>query len=85
MLVIYNYYLGSNASVNSVYCIRGKQNYICGFKNVLQKHAYLCITPPALRDAEYLQSPPGTLGCKKREGEELSLRTSENQYCLVNK
>lgn len=35
--------------------------------------AYLCITPPALREAEYLQSALGTLGCK-REWEELSLK-----------
>lgn len=27
--------------------------------------AYLCITPPALREAEYLQSALGTLGCKR--------------------
>lgn len=26
---------------------------------------YLCITPPALREAEYLQSEFGALGCKR--------------------
>lgn len=32
-------------------------------------HAYLCITPPALRDAEYLQSEFGALGCKREQVE----------------
>lgn len=36
-------------------------------------YAYLCITPPALREAEYLQSELGALGCK-REWKELSLK-----------
>lgn len=46
--------------------------------------AYLCITPPALREAEYLQSAPGTLGCKKRE-RIWALSTRESQYHLINK
>lgn len=33
--------------------------------------AHLCMTPPALREAEYLQSALGILGCK-RKGDELS-------------
>lgn len=30
---------------------------------------HLCITPPALREAEYLQSEPGPLGCKRKRDE----------------
>lgn len=30
--------------------------------------AYLCMTPPALREAEYRQSELGGLGCKRETG-----------------
>lgn len=35
-------------------------------KSINVKNAYLCITPPALKEAEYLQSVLGTLGCKRK-------------------